>query len=133
MKSKALLTLFMLLIAGHAFCQLTKEETLKYINDVYKESFTGRGEDRPMSVTLHYQNLVVVHIVKTSSTSLKDSISYFKTSDDVAGATWTIGRPNDYILTGIGTEDNCKRLYKALLHLQAFVRQDPASKDPFSN
>jgi len=49
------------------------------------------------------------------------------------GETWAIGCPNENILTGISTEDNCKRLYKALLHLQDFVRQDPASKDPFGN
>lgn len=130
MKTKLVLTLTMMLIAGSAFCQLSKEETLKYINDVYKESFTG--PDKPVSVTLHYQNLVVKHYTYTSSCSMKDSISYFKTNDSLTGTSyWNIGRPNENILTGISTEDNCKRLYKALLHLQAFIRQDPASKDPF--
>ena len=131
MKTKFVLTVAMMMIASSAFCQLSKEETLKYINDVYKESFTG--PDKPMSVTLHYQNLVVKHYTYTSSCSLKDSISYFKTGDDLTGTTWNIGRSNENILTGISTEDNCKRLYKALLHLQAFITQDPASKDPFGN
>ena len=131
MRYRLLLTIAMLLVCSSAYCQLSKDETLKYINDVYKESFTGI--DKPVSVTLHYQNLVVKHYTYTSSSSLKDSISYFQTSDEAGGASWTIGRPNANILTGISTEDNCKRLYKALLHLQSFIRQDPASKDPFGN
>src|SRR5437879_697634 len=100
MKNRLLLTVTMLLMCSGAFCQLSKEETLKYINDVYKESFAGPGRDKPMDVTLHYQNLVVMRLSKTSSTSLKDSISYFKTNDDLRGETWTIGRPNENILTG---------------------------------
>jgi hypothetical protein len=133
MKFKLLLTIAMLLLCSSAYCQLSKEETLKYINDVYKESYTGQRLDEPISVTLHYQNLVIMRPSKTTSTSLKDSIIYYKTNDGFNHETWTIGRSNENILTGISSEDNCKRLYKALLHLQAFVRQDPASKDPFSN
>lgn len=132
MKTKLVLTVSMLLIASSAFCQLSKEETLKYINDVYKESFTGNMH--PMNVTVHYQNLVVQYLDHTSSVSLKDSITYFKAEDPRTGKPcWNIGRSNENLLTGISSEDNCKRLYKALLHLQEFVRKDPATKDPFGN
>jgi hypothetical protein len=122
----------MVLTANYAFCQLSKEETLTYINDVYKESFTGNMH--PMKLTVHYQNLVVEYLDHTSSVSLKDSITYVRAEDSLHGTSyWNIVTPKEILLNRISSEDNCKRLYKALLHLQEFVRKDTASKDPFAN
>lgn len=132
MKTKLLLTGVMMLIASYAFCQLSKEETLKYINDVYKESFIGNMH--PMNVSVHYQNLVVQYLDHTTSVSLKDSISYVKSEEPRSGTPcWNITNPKENLLTNISSEDNCKRLYNALLHLQEFMRKDAASKDPFGN
>lgn len=134
MKYTLLLTICLAFTANLTYAQQSKDETLKYINDVYKDSYCFESGAKLLGLSVKYQTLIVKFETYTITYSLKDSLTYFKMKDIRDGTVyWNIGKHTANALPGIRTEDDCKRLFRALLHLHEVVIGDPASKDPFDN
>jgi hypothetical protein len=130
---KILLTLTVLFaLHGKVSAQLNKQETLDYILKVYQDAYWRPMPEGPQSIQLHYQTLIIKFYNQTLTSSLKDSLSCFEMTNILTKQPyWNIGTRSVNTLGGIRTEDDCKRLYRAVLHLQALVREDKANKDPF--
>lgn len=135
MKTKLYLTAILSLFANTLFAQLNKQQTLDYIFNVYRETYHHYYNSKPIEISVHYQTLIIKYDNNyTLSASLKDTLAIFKMKDINDGSTyWSIGRHNENVLPGISTEDACKRLYRALLHLQLLLKDDKENKDPFDN
>ncbi len=123
--------------SSRVFAQLDKQQTLDYILQVYKEAhILLPSGNSPQAISCHYQTLIIQFKYTTTTSSLKNTLSccFFEKQIlyDVP-ASWYIGTRDKVSLGGIATEDECKRLYKALLHLQELLKDDKDSKDPFDN
>jgi hypothetical protein len=128
---KILVLLSFVTITNTVLGQLNKQQTLDYILSVYQEAYCTPELNRPMTISCHYQTLIIEFNGFTLTSSLKDSLQCFAATDPRTGAHfWNIGTYSVNSIAGIRTDDECRRLYKAILHLQQLVKSD---KDPFDN
>lgn len=127
MKVSALIIIFIVLIGNRTHAQLDKQQTLDYILKVYQDAYCL--SDTPKSITCHYQILVVKYTIVTRTSSLKDSLTCHHIHLNGYDY-WNVGTDSISSLGGIRTEDECKRLLRALKHLESLVKDD---KDPFAD
>lgn len=131
MKTKTIIIAILLLFSLTSFAQqkkeLTKEETLTYINDLFKKS-TGLKT----TYSLDGKTLVYTYEGGTSRFYLGNKSQLKVEEKDIEGKYW-IWFP-DGKLAGIYalTEEDAKRLKNALEHLIKLLKAEPDT-DPFAN
>ena len=135
MQTKTILTAFLLLFCIFSFAQkakLSKEETVKYINDLYKDVYSVPDTDyEVVSVTLDRTVLVIIYSNKDKYRRelLKSKIPLTVEEQKQCGY-FVIG--DGTLLGCINSKEDAIRLKNALEHLISIIKNDK-DIDPFAN
>lgn len=135
---KKLITLFVLFLGlGLANAQETKptkDETVKYINDLYKKAFDSDKDVKIESVTLDGKILLITFASGRSFRRpifKKESLKIVKRDNDNLFSIYYESDISE-LIWAIQTEEDAKRLKKALEHL-IDILQNEKNADPFGD
>ena len=125
MKTKTIITAILLLFSLTSFAQhkkeLTKEETLTYINDLFKKS-TGLTENINLDGKTLVRGSRRCYLMQNRSLEVRYNTAVYL----------VVSGNEEYPCLYAKTEEDAKRLKNALEHLIKLLKAEPET-DPFAN